>query len=384
MAVACCGGRSRCGDMVLLATETELVCWGGEADPRWKTPLEHAPVVGRPLVDAGHILLASGDGFVTRIEAASGKTLAAVPAGEPLSAGPVPYGDKLLVAGQGGARCWSSSVQIPEVDGMKSELSCGSSSVTVERLLGRGSGGRRAGPAARRVARTAIGLGVLLLLVLTAWGQEEGEDEGEEGAAVKKVPPELLERAPFFQITLDAANENAVIDIMPLESVPVDPKPTDRLRIRLLDDPDQLYDVLWEHIVKLRTYEQLVFDKAQSLIAEKKYDEAFRYFDYLLKNTQVTAGLQRAVLEYLLTNGATCVDAGEFTHGLAILEELTSRDKNFRRAEVEKRLAQVCDKLIRDEVDRGDFRKARGLIERLRPVQRIKHRFARAVAAAAD
>ncbi|MBM4090215.1 MAG: hypothetical protein FJ276_12455, partial [Planctomycetes bacterium] len=95
-------GPERCGDLVLLATDTELVCWGGEADPRWKTPLEHAPVVGRPLVDAGHVLLASGDGFVTRIEAASGKTLAAVAAGEPLSAGPVRYGDKLLVAGQGG------------------------------------------------------------------------------------------------------------------------------------------------------------------------------------------------------------------------------------------------------------------------------------------
>ena len=94
-------GPQRVGDSVLLATETELVCLDA-AQQRWKTALEHAPLVGQALLKDSHVLLATADGFVLRVDAASGKVLAAVDVGEPLAFGPVLYGDRLLVASPSG------------------------------------------------------------------------------------------------------------------------------------------------------------------------------------------------------------------------------------------------------------------------------------------
>ncbi|MHB8970355.1 MAG: outer membrane protein assembly factor BamB family protein [Pirellulaceae bacterium] len=95
-------GPQRVGDCVLLATDTELVCLDGAQQQRWKTGLPHAPLVGQTLLKDSHVLLATADGFVLRVDPASGNVIAAVDVGEPLAFGPVLYGDRLLVAGQSG------------------------------------------------------------------------------------------------------------------------------------------------------------------------------------------------------------------------------------------------------------------------------------------
>jgi outer membrane protein assembly factor BamB len=95
-------GPQRVGDSVLLATETELACLDAAQQQRWKTALEHTPLVGQALLKDSQVLLATADGFVLRVDAASGKVLAAVDVGEPLAFGPVLYGDRLLVASQSG------------------------------------------------------------------------------------------------------------------------------------------------------------------------------------------------------------------------------------------------------------------------------------------
>ncbi len=193
-------------------------------------------------------------------------------------------------------------------------------------------------------------------------GDELGDEEPEAEVQVKLG---LLERPPFDQLTLDAENNNAVLDVLPLENVPSNPKPTDRLRIHLVGDPDQAFDVLWQHIAKVTTYHQLVFEDAQRLVREKKYDEAFRDFQYLLEHTAATPGLNRAVQDYLMENAAAMVGEKKYQHALAILEEITRRDSSYRPAEVANRIAQVADALIAAEVQREDYRKARGLIQRL-------------------
>ncbi len=189
--------------------------------------------------------------------------------------------------------------------------------------------------------------------------------ESEDPEAGLQVKRELLEREPFAQLTLDGENGNAVLEISPLDRIPSDPKPTDRLRIRLLAEPDQEYEVIWQHIVRIRTYDQLVFEEAQRLVKEKKFDEAFRYFDYLVHQSPVTPRLKRAILEYMLDNAAAVVEQRNYQHALAILEELARRDPDFQAAEVGTRIAQVADTLIAEEVQREEFGKARGLIARL-------------------
>ncbi|MHB8867125.1 MAG: hypothetical protein ACYC6N_32585, partial [Pirellulaceae bacterium] len=95
-------GPYRVGDCILLATDTELICFDGAPQPRWKMGLEHVPLVGQALLRDSHLFLAAADGFLLRIDPVSGTVLAAVDIGEPLASGPVVYGDRLLVAGQSG------------------------------------------------------------------------------------------------------------------------------------------------------------------------------------------------------------------------------------------------------------------------------------------
>ena len=72
--------------------------------------------------------------------------------------------------------------------------------------------------------------------------QEADDEEEEDDQAKAPVAVALMDREPFFQLTLTADNNNAVIEILPLESVPADLQPTDRLRVRLVKDPEQEYE----------------------------------------------------------------------------------------------------------------------------------------------
>jgi len=149
-------------------------------------------------------------------------------------------------------------------------------------------------PAMRCARRLASVLSVLVvagLMVALAAGQEMDEDDEEEhGTSQPPAATALLDRDPFFRLTLTPENNSAVVEILPLDNVPINPKPTDRLRCRMVRHPEQEYEVAWEHIAKLQTYQQLVFDEAQQLVQEKKYNEAFRNYDYLLKNTTPHGG----------------------------------------------------------------------------------------------
>jgi hypothetical protein len=98
-------GPRRVGDVVLLVVDgTSLWCFDGGEKPRWDTPPTiPATPVGDPLAIDGDFVFAAADGTVWRIAGASGQSVATVPLGEPLDAGPFSFGDLLLLVGTGGA-----------------------------------------------------------------------------------------------------------------------------------------------------------------------------------------------------------------------------------------------------------------------------------------
>ena len=59
--------------------------------------------VGQPLVSGSSVWLATVDGFLLKLDPATGVVSSAVDVGEPLAAGPVAYGERLLVAARSGA-----------------------------------------------------------------------------------------------------------------------------------------------------------------------------------------------------------------------------------------------------------------------------------------
>lgn len=212
-----------------------------------------------------------------------------------------------------------------------------------------------------------VNLLVWTLALTVAWtAQVDDANDDDNGLdPTASVPGDLLDREPFFQLTLDAENDHAVLEILPLERVPAAPKPTDRLRVRLVRQPDQEYEVLWQHIARVRTYQQLVFDEAVRLTQAKDYNAAFRYFDYVLKHSTPTPALGITILEYLLASAEQLLAEQHIDQALAVLDEVLQRDPDFRRAEVNQRLAQAADQLIRQEVEQGNFAQARARMQRL-------------------
>ena len=206
---------------------------------------------------------------------------------------------------------------------------------------------------------------VWVLASVAAAQNVQGETDDEDLDEPVAAPVELLDRKPFFQVTLDAENGNAVLDILPIDNLPPAPKPKDSLRVRLVSEPDQEYEIAWEHIAKLRTYHQLVFEEGVGLVSQKKYNAAFPYFDYLLHNTTPTPALRTAVLEYLLENAGSLLAEQKIDQALVMLEEITQRDAGFRAAEVSEKLSQAADMLIRQAVERNDFTQARAVMKRL-------------------
>jgi len=96
-------GPRRAGQNVLLTTENDqLVCLDGTGKLVWQVALAHGQLAGAPLPVGGDFIVASGDGVLVRVEGASGKKLAELETGHPLGAGPVLFGEKLLLVGSDG------------------------------------------------------------------------------------------------------------------------------------------------------------------------------------------------------------------------------------------------------------------------------------------
>ncbi|HEV3022081.1 MAG TPA: PQQ-binding-like beta-propeller repeat protein, partial [Pirellulales bacterium] len=103
MAGGCAWGPVKVADHVLAATRGgELVALDGAQREVWRAPLSHGPLAGAPLADENTYLLATVSGFVYRVAAENGAELGNVEVGEPLAAGPVALGEKLVLAGHDG------------------------------------------------------------------------------------------------------------------------------------------------------------------------------------------------------------------------------------------------------------------------------------------
>ena len=96
-------GPQLIGDLVLVASDTQLMCLDADQKQRWAITLENGALAGPPIVDNANLLVACIDGSVLLIKAANGEVTATENVGEPLASGVVPFGDQLLVATRSGS-----------------------------------------------------------------------------------------------------------------------------------------------------------------------------------------------------------------------------------------------------------------------------------------
>ncbi len=186
-------------------------------------------------------------------------------------------------------------------------------------------------------------------------------------ASAAAVEAPLFEQEPFDRITLDENNDNVVLKVKPLDlpnrQIP-DPLPTrEKLTLTLLDEPDKVYEIQWHAIDKIELFEQIVLDKASQLVAAKRYDEAYDYFEFLRANAPQTPGLGTGIENYLHAQFKSFERAGLHGNALAMLNELHRR--NPERPELADDFGRTIDKLADRYVAADNHPAARELVGEL-------------------
>ena len=207
----------------------------------------------------------------------------------------------------------------------------------------------------RRRIRMSLALTVSYL-VLCLGGYTPAQDAAE-------VP--LIDRPPFDRITLNQANQNAVIDIqlldLPERQVPAPLPTTGSIKIRRLSNPTTLYEVSWSDIAKVELYEQLILQEARQLVADGKLDRAFQNLAFLHDNYSDLAGLKAITANYLYRDAVATFTAGSFDEALAVLGALY--DAEPQRPGLARAIEGVTDRLIERRLAERDYAGARQLLE---------------------
>ena len=90
-------------DFAVLVTDTdELVGLDSRAQIAWRQPLAHGPAAGMPVVVDGALFVAWQTGGLSRIALADGSETEHLPLRQSITAGPVPFGNRMVVASSDG------------------------------------------------------------------------------------------------------------------------------------------------------------------------------------------------------------------------------------------------------------------------------------------
>ena len=187
---------------------------------------------------------------------------------------------------------------------------------------------------------------------------------GQASFGQEKCAAPIIDRVPFDRITLNQANESAIIDVQLLDlrerKVP-EPLPTAGvLELRRLSDPSTLYEVNWTDIAKVQLYEQLVLEEATQFIGDGKLDDAFRSLAFLHANYPDMPQLKELTEQYLQSDARAAFDKGRYDESLAILAALY--DLNPQRAGTARAVESISDRIINQRLAERDFAGARGYL----------------------
>ncbi|MFH1919112.1 MAG: ABC transporter substrate-binding protein [Planctomycetota bacterium] len=191
--------------------------------------------------------------------------------------------------------------------------------------------------------------------------------------ARSEVP--LFEQDPYDRITLDRNNENAVLNVMPLDvpeltppdatgrRVP-DPLPKGgKFQVQLLDRPGSKYEVAWHAIDQIELFNDMVLKKAEELVRGGRLDEAYEYFDFLTEEDPELPGLNRAIEDYLYEEAKASQSKEQYEEALAMLRELFER--NPGRERLDTALGLATEKLVEGYVAADNYWTARQMLRNL-------------------
>ena len=179
------------------------------------------------------------------------------------------------------------------------------------------------------------------------------------------------EREAFDRLTFNEANEDAVLEVFPLELpggvVPETPPPGEWLRFRLVDRPQHLFETPWTALVKVERYPDLLLQEAQGLIAAQEFDKAFPALSRLMRDYPETKGLQQMQVEFLYQNARQLIQRGNGYAALTVLDELNRLNADYRPSnsapQAGEMVEQVLNEILGGYVNNREFTRAERYME---------------------
>ena len=185
-------------------------------------------------------------------------------------------------------------------------------------------------------------------------------------APADEAKPEqrLFERDPFDVLVLkDGSSVEARPLDLPERRMPSNPRPGEKLRLRLISEPDQLYEVPWREVVEVKFFEQLVLAEAERLLAAGEIDAAYDFYDYLERNYANFSPLAASYQRFLLADATREVERGNLDYALVLFNELAGR--NSQAPGLSDALGQLVDRIVARDLEQQDYRAAQAALAAL-------------------
>jgi ABC-type transport system substrate-binding protein len=216
-----------------------------------------------------------------------------------------------------------------------------------------------------------IGACLLNVILATSSQGQPGKPATNSSPLRLDKPGRLADRDPFDRLTLDGANQNAVVEVFPIAELRGGAKldRTKPQRVRLLTRPTQVYELNWSAVSKVETYEEMLTAEAERLITDKRFEEAFEYLDKVYRREPNYPGLRNAVQVYLFMNAAHYFAAERYPEALSLLEELNRINPNYKHrnqsGDLASAIARLIDQIMTRYVGKEDFVNARNMLVRV-------------------
>ena len=184
------------------------------------------------------------------------------------------------------------------------------------------------------------------------------------------VAGSVLDEAPFDIITLKKEEQGRSVKVNPIEfpgrKVPESPKETDKFRVVFPLFPDRLYEISWREIEKVILFEELILQRANVLLEEKKFSEAFEHLDFLSRNYPQTPGISKLRRDFLYRSAIEMAGQRRLPHALGVLEEFQRNFPNDeKKNNIRAAISNVSGQLIKSYFEANDLGTARAMILRL-------------------
>ena len=187
-----------------------------------------------------------------------------------------------------------------------------------------------------------------------------------------QVPERLIDKEPFDEIILSNEYGSKQFQIeevsFPQGFPPPSPNPAETFQFRFFDDNDDLYEVSWKDIKEYIPFARKIVDQTKGYVQSGNYASAYENLIHLKTHYPKYPGIDELYQEFLYRNTITFVNAGKFTEALALIEELSFTDPNYRPNTSEKTSREIvdflADKLIAETMAQQQYEATRSWIER--------------------